>query len=57
MYVLHTYISTLFFCIYCHIYPGAPNSAKFRWVVAEGQPRFDKGGGGGGGGCKFFFTF
>ena len=23
--------------------PGAPNSAKFRGV-AEGQPRFDKGG-------------
>ena len=26
-------------------YPGAPNSAIFRGV-AEGQPRFDKGGGG-----------
>ena len=33
---------------------GAPNSAKFRGGVAEGQPRFDKGGGGG---CNIFFTF
>ena len=41
-----------FCCKYIHLKSGAPNSAKFRGGgVAEGHPRFDKGG------VAIIFTF
>ena len=47
--ILHLLL-TIFIATYQFKDPGAPNSAKFRGV-AEGHPRFDKGG------LQYFFYF